>query len=133
MQLKSLIIAVLTLGATLPGANAVRAVWNDKLKLWDIGRIPGRVNDKQTPLNGMGDCGPVKERDWACGRFGPGMDVDLRVIYYCNNGRLQRVQTCKRDSVNNMCVRNSRRKNKVFYPFVNPDNVVCVKRKDALK
>lgn len=136
MQFKSIIIAVLSLGVTLiPSASAERpATWNDKLQLWDIGKVGWLPNDKKTPVKDAGSCGGrIKEGGWACGRFGPGFDVNLRVIYYCSNGRLRKRETCNRDSKNNMCVKNSRRKWKAFYPFVTSEQLVCVKRKDALK
>jgi hypothetical protein len=132
MHFKSTIIALLTLAASLPGATAVNAVWNDQLKVWDIGNIPWGSN-KQEPLMSMGRCGPnIKEGGWACGRFGPGLGRVPRVIYFCQNGQLRKRETCRRGTKNDMCVRNSRRKGKAFYPFEAADQVVCVKSKDAL-
>ena len=85
-------------------------------------------------VNDMSSCGPnIKEGKYGCGRFGPGLARTLRVIYVCTNGRLRRRETCKRGSKNDMCVRNSRRKGKAFYPFEAADQLVCVKTKDALK
>jgi hypothetical protein len=134
MQFKSIAIALLTLGASLPGATAVNPVWNDVLKVWDIGNVPWKPLDKKEPFSNMGSCGPkIKEGGYACGRFGPGLGRFPRVIYFCQNGKLRKHETCRRESKNNMCVRNSRRKGKAFYPFEAADSLVCVKSKDALK
>lgn len=134
MQFKSIVIALLTVGATIPGTTAVKAVYNDNLKLWDIGNVPWMPNNRQTPVQDMGSCGPnIKEGKYGCGRFGPGLARTLRVIYVCTNGRLRRRETCTRGTKNDMCVRNSRRKGKAFYPFEAADQLVCVETKDALK
>ena len=133
MQFKSIIIALITLGATLPGAAAVKPVWNDQLKVWDIGNVPWHPGNPKEPFNDMGSCGSkIKEGDSVCGRFGPGLGRVPRVIYFCRNGRLTKSSTCRRESKNNMCVKNSRRKGKAFYPFENGNKIVCVKSKDAL-
>jgi hypothetical protein len=134
MYFKSAIITVLlTLAATLPGATAVKPVWNDQLKVWDIGNVPWMPNNKQEPVKNMGSCGSkIKEGEMACGRFGPGLGRVPRVIYFCRFGQLLKRETCKREAKNNMCVRNNRRKGKAFYPFVSADQLVCVKSKDAL-
>ena len=132
MHFKSTLVAFLTLAATVPGVTAVNAVWNSQLQVWDIGNIPW-TNNKAEPRMSMGSCGPhIKEGGWACGRFGPGLGRVPRVIYFCQNGQLRKRETCRRESKNNMCVRNSRRKGKAFYPFEAADQVVCVKSKDAL-
>ena len=133
MQLKSIILALFTIGATLRGAAAVKPVWNDQLKVWDIGNVPWHPGNLKEPMNDMGSCGSkIKEGESACGRFGPGLGRVPRVIYYCRYGRLLKSQTCRRESKNNMCVKNSRRQGKAFYPFVHPNQLVCVKSKDAL-
>lgn len=134
MYFKStLLTLLLTLAATFPSATAVNPVWNDQLKVWDIGNVPWTAANKQEPVRNMGSCGSkIKEGEMACGRFGPGLGRVPRVIYYCRFGKLLKREWCKREAKNNMCVRNSRRKGKSFYPFTASDQLVCVKSKDAL-
>jgi hypothetical protein len=129
MQFTTTLLALLTLGATLHGASA--AVWNDRLKVWDIGRVRAKPNDPYTPMTEVGPCNHVKEGGYGCGSFGPGHDVALRVIYNCQRGTLRRTETCKVNQKNNACVRNWRKKGRAFYPFEPADKVVCVQRKST--
>jgi hypothetical protein len=129
MQFTSTLLALLTLGASLHAASA--AVWNDRLKVWDIGRVRAKPNDPYTPVTEAGPCQGIKEGKYGCGSFGPGHDVSLRVIYTCQRGTLRKTENCKVNQKNNACVRNWRKKGKAFYPFEAADKVVCVQRKST--
>jgi hypothetical protein len=131
MQLQSILLAILTLGATLPGALARDSKWHPVLQVWDIGGVPAKPNQPNEPFSNVGSCGPnIKEGGWGCGRF-PIAGSAPRVIYRCTNGKLQKRETCRAGTKNDMCVRNSRRKGKALNPFVAADQLVCVQKKDA--
>ena len=131
MHFQTLSTLLPSLFALMASVSAVNPVYHDLLKVWDIGGIPKRPDGQ--PLQDMGACGSkIKEGKWGCGRF-PHANSAPRVTYICNHGRLRRVEHCKEFSKNNMCVRNSRRKGKAFYPFEPADDLVCVKKKDAQK
>jgi hypothetical protein len=114
----SLLLTLLILFTT---ALAVKSKWNSLLQVNDIGFVRPKPNQPNEPVSSPGSCG--------CGRFQGGM----RAIYRCTNGQLQIKETCRKGNKNDMCVRNSRKKGKAFYPFEIAEDVVCVQSKDAKK
>lgn len=117
----TVLFALIATLSTLPLASA--GSWNELLKVWDIGRVSSNGN---APSKWAYRCGGIPEGGYACGAF---QTRKLRVIYRCEKGWLKYTEMCKGD---NVCVKNSRKKHKKFYPAVKDDKIVCVERKRAL-
>lgn len=120
MQIQNVILAFLA-------TSALAAVWNDQLKIWDIGQVPTEEG-QSIAATYMGSCGGIPEGGHVCGWYEPDGVNALRAIYVCVNRRLVRAEVCKENKKNNRCVKNSRRKGKKFFPFNNPDQIVCMKK-----
>lgn len=120
MQIQTALLALLA-------TSASAAVWNDQLKVWDIGQVPTEKG-KNIAKTFMGSCGGIPEGGHVCGWYeSDGVNV-LRAIYVCTNSRLVRAEVCKENKKNNRCVKNMRKKGKKFFPFNNPDQIVCMKK-----
>ena len=117
MPLRSVLFALLATSATA-------AVWNDRLKVWDIGQVPTEKG-KNTAATYMGACGGIPEGGHVCGWYESDGVNALRAIYVCVNSRLGRAEVYKENKKLNRCVKNSRRKGKKFFPFNNGDQIVC--------
>lgn len=109
--------------------------WNDQAKLYSIGQIPHVRKSSRAP-KWMGRCGgnDVKVGDYACGLFGKNGKKGTG-IYKCvedpahyEGAWLQFSEVClwAGGGYGGQCVRNSRRKGKKFYPFVDGKKAVCV-------
>jgi hypothetical protein len=112
---------------TFLAASASAAVWNDQLKVWDIGQVPSEKGQNIASLY-MGACGGIPEGGHVCGWYESDGVNALRAIYVCTNSALVRAEVCKENKKNNRCVKNSRRMGKKFFPFNNPDQIVCMKK-----
>ncbi|KAM0722306.1 hypothetical protein Q7P37_001747 [Cladosporium fusiforme] len=104
MQIKSILFALLTVGATLPTTSA--ATWNKKLQVYDVGRVPSQPGFPGLAKEIVGKCGGIPE----------------------GGGLLRRHEVCGKPD---RCVRNGRRAGKKFYPLVPSDKIVCVKKEKA--
>ena len=134
MQLQSTIFTLLALSTALPVVSA--AIWNDQLKVWDIGPV---LTDKSPskhalrPVRTMYACGGIPEGGYVCGSF-PDEDVDaLRAVYRCDRGTLRLRDVCYESDKYNRCVKNGRRKGKKFFPFASAEMVVCQTKKNVEK
>ena len=133
MQLSAALFSLLALTTFTPTASA--AVWNDKLKVWNIGRVAttqkwdGKY--RTWPVRDAGSCGGIPNFGYVCGSSKDRGVMALRAIYVCEKGRLIHRETCRELDRNDQCVKNERRKGKKFYPFVSGDRIVCVAKKDA--
>lgn len=123
MQLQAPFFALLALVTTLPSASA--AIWNDQLKVWDIGQVPSKPNHPDQAVDYWGACGGIPEGGYVCGWFESDGVNALRAIYSCVNTVLVINEVCGESARHNRCVKNSRRKGKKFYPFSNADRIVC--------
>ena len=133
MQLQSTFVALSSLAAAVSGASiAQTAIWNDHLKIWDIGAVTSTRGDWAFYRDGApyaGRCNNVPEGEYACGSFVE-RDVNaLRAIYRSKDGWLELAETCHEGDqhAKDRCVKNGRRKGKKFYPFVSGNKVVCMK------
>jgi hypothetical protein len=139
MQLQSTIVAISAI-TTAVKAYSTTAVWNDQLKVWDIGAVSSTLGDWNWYRDGAafaGRCGDInlQEGDYACGSFKE-RDVNaLRAIYRCSDGWLELVETCHEGDkhAKDRCVKNGRRKGKKFFPFVDGKKVVCQKKSKVEK
>lgn len=133
MHLLAALLTFLAL-ATLPSPCSA-AVWNDKLKVWNIGRVATTHTThgeyRTWPVRDAGSCGGIPEFGYVCGSFKDRGVMALRAIYVCEKGRLIHRETCRELGRNDRCVKNERRKGKKFYPFTPADRIVCVAKKDA--
>jgi hypothetical protein len=128
MQLQATLFALLTLGTVVPTVTA--AVYNDQLKVWDIGRIDTvsspQNKHKTWPAGTMGPCDGIPKGGYVCGSFEDDGVMALRAIYRCDNtGVLVNVNTCFESDKRNRCVKNGRRKGKKFLALAMPDRIVC--------
>lgn len=125
---------LLALATALPVVSA--AIWNDQLKVWDIGRVdtdksPGKCAIK--PVKTMYACGGIAEGGYVCGSSeDEGVDA-LRAIYRCDRGRLRLREVCWESDRYNRCVKNGRRKGKNFFPFGPTEAIVCQKMSNVEK
>ncbi|GAB7321991.1 hypothetical protein MBLNU13_g03049t1 [Cladosporium sp. NU13] len=106
MQLFAALSALLAL-ITIPTASA--AVWDDKLKVWNIGRVAttqkwdGKY--RTWPVRDASPCGGIS----VCGSFKDRGVMALRAICVGEKGRLIYRETCRELDRNDRCVRNERR------------------------
>lgn len=134
MQLQSTIFTLLTLATSLPAVSA--AIWNNQLKVWDIGPV---LTDKSPgkhalrPVRTMYACGGIPEGGYVCRSFSDdGVDA-LRAVYRCDRGTLRLRDVCYESDKYNRCVKNGRRKGKKFFPFSSAEMVVCQTKKNVEK
>jgi hypothetical protein len=134
MQLQSTLFTLLALATALPAVSA--AVWNDQLKVWDIGRVTterGVGKHKVRPIKTMYACGGIPEGGYVCGSFeDEGVDA-LRAVYRCDRGMLRLADVCYESNKYNRCVKNGRRKGKKFFPFATAEKIVCQKKSNVEK
>lgn len=132
MQLQS--TTLLALATALPAVSA--AVWNDQLKVWDIGPVlTDRSHGKHPlrPVRTMYACGGIPEGGYVCGSFSDeGVDA-LRAVYRCDRGTLRLRDVCYESDKYNRCVKNGRRKGKKFFPFSSAEMIVCQTKKNVEK
>jgi len=134
MQLQSTLLAISAL-TTAVSAFTDSAVWDDQLKVWNIGAVASLQSKRAhyregAPVAGSCAAANLREGDYACGSLEErGVDA-MRAIYRCTDGWLEIAETCHG---NDRCVKNERRKRKKFYPFVDGNKVVCQKKSKVEK
>jgi hypothetical protein len=139
MHLQSILLAMATFTATV-SAFSKTAVWDDHLKVWNIGAVSSTPGNwafyrEGTPVAGRCDDVNLREGDYACGSFKEGEVNALRAIYRCTDGWLEIAEMCHEGDghAKNRCVKNGRRKGKKFYPFVDGKKIVCQKESSVEK
>jgi hypothetical protein len=125
MKLQATFFTLLTLGTVVPAVSA--AVYNEQLKIWDIGIVDTETDSKGKtwPVSVAVPCGGIPHGGYVCGSFEDEGVMALRAIYGCNGRMLKSVITCHESDKKNRCVKNGRRKGKKFLALAMPDRIVC--------
>jgi hypothetical protein len=96
MKLQATLLTLLSFSAVVPTVSA--AVYNDQLKIWDIGHVDTetstRSKHKTWPAQVMGPYGGIPNGGYVCGSFEDEGVMALRAIYRCDRGVLRNVNTC---------------------------------------
>lgn len=116
---------ILTTLTCLGSTTLAKAIFNEQLKVLDIGQVPSEPGQPDVPAIRPCTCGGIPNGGWACGSFVDAGVNAMRVIYQCDHGELVKQQVCKESTGANRCVKNSRHDHKKFQLFVSEDTIVC--------
>lgn len=112
-------------------ALASAAVWDTKLKIWSIGKVPTErhVSGYTIRAENAGKCDNVPNKAFACGFTDEGGDPGvMRYIYQCQKGQLKAIKTCKRTYKCANGGHGGRIGGLRPLPFQKPAGLVCVKK-----
>lgn len=125
MQFRSA-LTILTSIACLASTALAKAIFNDQLKVYDMGQIPSEPGQPDVPAIRPCPCGGIPPGGWACGSFVDAGVNAMRAVYQCDHGEMVKQRFCKEEpGFPYRCVKNSRHDHKKFDLSESEDAIVC--------
>jgi len=110
--------------------------FNKKTQLYDVGEVPVYGPKAQMAARWMGRCGgaDIPLGGYGCGNFNTAGNAIYKCVDWKGEAWLKYDQVCLWKDFGGgnggQCAKNSRRKGKKFYPFVDGRKAVCIRHED---